>query len=443
MKKNKFILIFFTALFLFFGASSAMALEVTTYPRIPGLPVIEEGTKLPQFVIYFFGLGIYLAGALSLISLTIGAVGIIGAGATGNPSARGESMDRIKGAGLGLILTMASFLIIQTINPALTMPTLEPLGNLPGVYYTNNTETKPCPASEADTSNIPQGFETIKYTCDTAGPDLYVWIYPKTNFSDDDPLFSKTIVSRISCNGAPVSVPKPGSFKMAYATPGIYYFLDNDCKGYMSEANVSSQNEIQAPFKGNTKSVFIANDPQGPMFYGAIFHKEVGLQNAGLCSQPAFFVNKNCQNIAQGTSSAVDIFVLNNNPSTSGNGVVFYTETFGWSSGAQSRDEGVYIVKKEEITYPGLNKQTATMTFAENSAEHFYTLKTTDYMNAVKSFRDKPGSMEIRGKYLVALYSQNDCQTFYLSVANLNAQPLIPANNQNKKIDNAVIFPLK
>ena len=68
--KNKYLLLLALALVFFSVAGFASALEVP-------LPGLSDNPTLPQYVVYFFNIGISLAGILALISFTVGAIGLI------------------------------------------------------------------------------------------------------------------------------------------------------------------------------------------------------------------------------------------------------------------------------------------------------------------------------------------------------------------------------
>src|SRR3989344_4102013 len=164
MKKHKYLLAFFAAtLLLSLSANFTSALEIkpSDYPRIPFAQPITENSDLPQYIAYFFALGVYLAGALVVISLAIGSIRLITS--AGNPEAIGDAKERIIGAILGLVLTVYSVIILRTINPTFITPTLTPLPGGAGVFYSNGTESeeKPAPDEEPDTSSIPAGYNKI------------------------------------------------------------------------------------------------------------------------------------------------------------------------------------------------------------------------------------------------------------------------------------------
>lgn len=135
MKKNKYLLFLFVALFLI-NFSAAIALE----QPLKGLNGKES---LPEYVKFLFGFIVGLGVVVASVSFAVGAVGLILASVSANAEGAKNAKDRMFGALLGLVLTVSSYIILQTINPVLLTPTLNPLppvvlqppSILPGVYY--------------------------------------------------------------------------------------------------------------------------------------------------------------------------------------------------------------------------------------------------------------------------------------------------------------------
>jgi hypothetical protein len=442
IKKNRYLLFLaFLLLFIFISSTYALALEVK-YPNIPGLPSLSKNPNpgIGEYVGYFFGLGIYMAGILALISFTLGAVGLIAS--ADNAEATSNAKDRMKGAVLGLVLVFASFIIIRTINPTLINPALSPLPGVAGIFYTNGSDQKQCPEENPDTATIPKGFNKIQYTCSDnsdSNPYLLIWMFPNTNFL---PIETAT-VKRVKCNSQEVIAGK--SYKMAFETPGVYYCLGgcgggNMCSGYMSGAITNSQDNIGVPFSGKIQGVRIVNGPTGGPYYGVIFHKEIGLANGGKCNNP--IINQGpgtvCKPVANPAStSAVDIFTLNETPGSSGDGVSFYSEPFGWNTGANA---GFKLLGGTEIKYPPSSIQAGSLNF-----NYIGVSRPNEYQNICGTFQKCPGSIKINGSYLVAPYSGEStnpyCQTFNLDVPNLKAQPIIASGGGS--LSDIYIIPTK
>jgi len=334
-------------IFTFINIGIARALEVP----LLGLP---DNPTLPQYVTFLFSWAISIAGALAVISFAIGAVGYLIS--LDSAEIKSNSVDRMKSAILGLLLILASFLILNTINPALVTPTIEPL---PAV--------------------------------------------------------------------APAPPPPP--------QPGVYFCLGgcsgNTCSGAMSGPFNHSQTNIDAPFAGNIKGVVIIDDRPNNLWYGVIFHKEMGLDIDGPCSKPIINASLEDECIPVNIpASAADIFVVSRYPETAGDGVTFYSQARGW----QRITSGKFVVSADEILtykvnsdsmcfdYKGVVGQPDTYEKKCGSAGICPDNESPDgiegqdcSVNACASFQDCPGSIEIKGDYLVAFYnnSENYCQTFY------------------------------
>ncbi len=110
----------FSSCFLFVQNASAIELN-NQYPVFPGGIDINksENQQLNSIVAWLYYAIIGISGFTTLIMIIWG--GVQWLTSTGNPSAIGDAQDRIKSALLGLLIIFASFIIIQTINPDLTI----------------------------------------------------------------------------------------------------------------------------------------------------------------------------------------------------------------------------------------------------------------------------------------------------------------------------------
>ncbi len=326
--KNLWLLLFF-AIFFFLTNSPVFAMEVNLH---------LGSNDLPHYVSFLFSWLIAIAAGLSVIAFAVGAIGLIIS--VGNAEAASNSKGRMKSAVLGLILTLSSFLILNTINTNFTSPALAPLA-------TNPQPTLP-------------------------------------------------------------------------TAPGVYYFTGGGCTGSNASAHVVSQDQIEDPFKGHVGSVLIINDATHT--FGVILHQMAGLTNGGNCDYPIF--TSGCS--TPGVSAyAANIFNINPAPLSSGDGVDFFSEPFGQNGGSRG---GYYKVAGASIPYP---KKTLD---PKNDMIFVYTgiNQPAEYTAKYKTFQDRPGSINIKGSYLVALYSASInpgalyCQTFTGAniIPDLNAQPI-------------------
>lgn len=456
MNKNKYLLLlFFVVCFCLilntasvFGAQTASSSSSTLsqdlevhYPTIFGVSLNKNST-LPEFVKYFFNIGLAIAGVLALISFTMGAIGMI----SPNVEAHGDARDRMKGSLLGLLLIFSSFLIMQTINPKFTTLTISNSPDLPGVYLVKDKQKEPCPAQYADTSSLPTGTN-IEYCCDKdckagTGPTLLVSMFPKTNFKGNNNAYAGVNVERVECNGK-INIDG-SSFALDFEIPGVYMYLGQSCSGYGSGSITTSQNRLDDLFRDKVKSIRIVNDDKNGFVYGAILHEQIGLENGGKCSTP--LLNSSiggCQQDGSSfcctintNSSAMDVFMLNKTPNTSGEGITLFSEPYGWNSGSEA---GFYNITTKMIEYPVYQKAFSATTFDYTNVD-----RPSAYTKDCSTFQKCPGSIRVKGSYFVAAYSKSFyCQTFTSNVENLNAEPLVAANAKGDSLTDIYVFPTK
>ncbi len=121
-KKN--IVIFIATIIFVFLLGVGFANAQNYVPLVP-LPGIEKdvGISLENYLGAMFKIGIGLAGVFAVLMIIIGGIEFIGGASS--PSARTEAKGRITNAILGLILALGSWLILNTVNPALLQTKLE------------------------------------------------------------------------------------------------------------------------------------------------------------------------------------------------------------------------------------------------------------------------------------------------------------------------------
>lgn len=133
MKKfflKKYLLPIILMLFLFLPAISSASELNLTYPTIdiPGVGkvTLSLGMDLNRLVAWFYYFIVGIAGFAAFIMLVWG--GFRWLTSAGNPAAISDAKDRIFSALLGLLIILASYLILKVINPELLMLNLRPLG---------------------------------------------------------------------------------------------------------------------------------------------------------------------------------------------------------------------------------------------------------------------------------------------------------------------------
>lgn len=496
MKKNTSLIILFIFLTLILLPNGFIfALEV------PFMNLTDK-SSIGEYVSAIFNIIIAAAGIISLISFTVGAVGLIAS--AGSAEAASGAKDRMRGAVLGLVLTMSAFIILRTINPAFITPGLTPLPGVSGVFYYNGSE-KIQVGSEDNVINRPKGFDQLIYCCDAdckgglpMTTKLLIWEFPKAGWEEGNPGLSGVNVKRKNC-GEVETISGLGSFRLGWETSGIYFSLGKNCQGYRSEAITGSQNNIPPLFDKKIQSIWIVNDLAKGYLYGAVFHKVADLNNEGSCTQP--ILNETfdgvCENINI-EASAADIFIWNKkvsqNNTSSGDGVEFFSEPFGWDMGANAGRYEVpdlnvgsklkILANRMRFNYSGVDRpdeykcSNSSNSAADNSGGIGFDCISDEncninageycYMGSCISdnsldgsgcctFQDCPGSIKIKGSYLVGLYSKTKdqggnyyCQTFTSDVENLNAEPLMATSiisnsiiNTENDLGNIYIIPIK
>ncbi|MFA6190468.1 MAG: pilin [Candidatus Staskawiczbacteria bacterium] len=207
-------------------------------------------------------------------------------------------------------------------------------------------------------------------------------------------------------------------------TPGIYFYPDASCdKTSLYYSNTSLEN-IGAEVNG----IEIVNDLGYK--YGVVLHKTPGLGEGGDCLEP--ILDEGCHS-TDNFYGAIDIFSINPKPITSGTGVEFYSEAHGLDKGSRG---GHYLIKAEDMTgdegTPGLKDFEW-----DGSINDIQKQECPD-------FKTCPGSMDVKGSFFVAVYSDSKegglyCQTFTDKVAEFNAEPVV--HDGDSEITKVTIFP--
>lgn len=145
--KAKVILPFLILSVLAFS-SEVFALELD-WPSSPsGLDLndLTAGSELPEMIAYFYEWGIAISGLAAFFALVL--AGFQYLTSAGAPAKMADARDRISSAIMGLLLLLASFLILNVINPDLTTLTVPeinpPSGTLESATATIEALLKGC-----------------------------------------------------------------------------------------------------------------------------------------------------------------------------------------------------------------------------------------------------------------------------------------------------------
>lgn len=403
---NKIILIIVFSVFFTFCASGVVF-------------AAQNQPTLPQMFTNGFKWAMSIAGMLALISFILGGIKYMTSAA--DVSAQGEGKDRMVGSSIGLVLLLASWLIMQSINPQIkSLDLFSGLPAGPGIYYFNGNskEDKPANMQEADVSKMVPGYNKIKYVCTAGtGPNLLVWFYPKTFFRDDSNTYEGTNVVSVGC-GKNTSITG-ASFKIEFERPGVFLFFNSGCKGYMSEA-FTADTPIPEMYRGKIKSIKISNQIRYPdpdyTDYMIIFRDQKNINGASNCTPPLYLgtqgKSSDCIDVNESYTNSAYIRNLNDNSAVVHNanspskyinqGLVFFSKPWGGSPGAISGFQNALIdgfyIKNLWMSY-----KPSDIRFKYCTGVGTNDCESQNYQNICKTFADCPGSMQVKGKYLVIL----------------------------------------
>lgn len=299
MHKNNFIRFFLLQLFIFlFSANFCSAftyapeIPVSWWPKIPfSSVVITLDSRLPDYVVYFFSLGIFIGGVLAAISLAISGIQLILS--VESPEKKSSAKKTILTTITGLIILISAFILISTINPQLKNVKTAPLDPTPGLQLINDDGTSsPATPNLSDISIIrKQGYNAISWpatltdtagssiqNCDPSLNEIYViYLFKDTTFKNFDHL------TRLKCGDSQQTIASFGSYTTEKEKPGVYFYQESDCtlpagkdSYYLPTFSNQSIPNWQGKDREAVKSMRIVNGRDeftGP-FYGVIYFND-------------------------------------------------------------------------------------------------------------------------------------------------------------------------
>jgi len=416
-KFNYFKKIFFVSILLFFSmANFCSALEVP-------LPNLPPNPTLPQYAAYWFQSAMFLGGLIALIGLIYGAIKYLIS--TGEPEKIGDAKKRMFAAGIGLIVLLTSWIIIQYINPQLAeLGVRERISHVPGLYYITGNNLKGGAAKWVhNTQNIPS--RNVKWVaCDPNSPasnctpaqycqnhpyPYIVYQYGATNYENFIGL------DVIPCNGQ-VAI-RGQSYIIEKRGPGVYFYSGNNCAPAIHSnqlprsPHTSSNPDFSPPSSVNSVLVVNGPDPQKGPFYGAFVHKKSDYRGRPRSIIPCRDWN-NCQPVQTECYSpsndgfrplagidSITIYPFNpkNSGISSGDGVTFYTKANFDGAYKEFRDvwiqDGNFLEIKKTKEYPPVRGDEVEL---ERCNGGWFTKSLFGHESCLNSVR-------IDGSYLVML----------------------------------------
>lgn len=259
IKKYKiklFLLLIFISI-AFANYCYALEIPVTDWPTIPlTQPIPATGATLVNYIVYFFALGMYVAGVLALISLAIGGVQLILSAE--NPENRSSATGRIKGSVIGLLILLSAFIILGTINPKLQTIKTEPLNQLGGLQLKGSgNKSMPAPQNVTNLDALKADYGSIVwpmaitntggasiYNCDANNSNAVYVIYWFADYN-----FKGFIsLTRMQCNNTPDStLTSAKSYVIVKEQPGIYLYHTSNCTLHATGTIASGDDYTKIP----------------------------------------------------------------------------------------------------------------------------------------------------------------------------------------------------
>lgn len=238
--KKTFLIIFFASfLFLIFSNYILAAELELKYPQVAGAEVPNTTkTTLPNYVKYLFNFSIIIAALIAFASFVFGGFRYISS--AGSPNALKDAKDQISAGILGLIIILASWLLLTTINPQLIFLTVLPKQFAKGVILYAGDEAACRRFLDAPEKSGEEGkdFLRVRRSLDTlegfngkaqsiyfydSSDELEVFIFPETNYKGTSVQSYRT---QDAGNCAPVS--GGSSIELYWKIPGVYLFAEKD-----------------------------------------------------------------------------------------------------------------------------------------------------------------------------------------------------------------------
>lgn len=347
-----------TLLVLFFSLLPliSLALEVT-YPTIPGAPNINtKVVSMPAYILYWFYFAIYVSGILGLGMMIYG--GLLYLTSAGSPARMADAKDKMTNAVIGIVIILASYIILNTINPELVVfktpgeTELQNLGfSLSGIYIYDKEGCSDDANKYQLSSDTPFLNETsvgdnpqsLKIGIDPSFIDKFIF-YSEENYggtsstvvpcSDDFPCSTEN--NNNSCKkGCCLNITSlsfsPKSVKIVWKedlTPGIHIYANQDCTINEPGKDVEVHTGSSSIAMGSPQAFKIISDNN--QTYYVVFHKnkdftgECDIKTLETSSGNEGVYESNCMDFPAGYRS-FELFAENDSPQ-SGEGVALYTD---------------------------------------------------------------------------------------------------------------------
>ncbi len=256
-KKIAISLAILLLLFIGFSSVSAQFTPEVKYPEI-GTKTITRATELPGYISYIFSLAIIIGVLIAVGSLIYG--GFLYLSSTGAPEQMRAAKTRIFSALLGLVILLGSYLILNTVNPELTMIDIDKFEVDRGVrlIYTDSTGTQEKKITEISIPNVQEKYgDSFKpeelEIFGTALGELKAMAFSSTSYTGE----STDWIEREENAPWPIQ-----SIEVRSTSPGIYLLGEQEKEIFYLNRDIGNLDDIDN-FNDKTKEIEIKNQIVG------------------------------------------------------------------------------------------------------------------------------------------------------------------------------------
>jgi len=318
--KSKFLFLLLLVLFLCFLLNSFALADNTgkrgleiKYPVINGIE-ITTSTTISEYAVYFFSLSLIIAAIAAFAVLTYGGIRYLLS--LNNPEAMKDARTWISSGIIGLLIILASYLILSTINPEIVGTNIQDIKPIAGIYLIN---------SEGEKYYVADSKNELKFKASSI-----------EFISDEDELLSVFVCSEgtfngknskeIKNNGGTHPVSNVKSIYFLWHNPGVYLYTKTGQGTPPPPLFLQTSATDLKDYDDKTKSIMI-KDVEDEFSYLAILFSEPnfeGEKGIGVAISEKDF---NINNVTGDGISSIDVSsVVPINESSSGGEVIFYDD---------------------------------------------------------------------------------------------------------------------
>jgi len=403
-------------------------------------------SALPNLISNIFTWSLRIGALIAFGALVFGGLRYIASG--GNKQAVTQARSYIGGALLGLALLAGSFLLLQTINPALVDGDPTPMKNNSGICFFNEDGGQGRYLCTSDDLKNMSFFEAKSMKFGSKRKELRgIYIFKEKNWKGQ-----KEYIGNTSENSGQVSLPfEPKSIYFYWETPGIYLYKKTGLeKAFPDEPpfqiHKSDTSQLE-PYSGNVRSIAFHNTCEKrndelvhPLEFGAILHTKD--EQEGECAiafgrfldiSPILVANRCNPRVIGDLSSGGS--TLRHSIGYNVNSLTAFNYAFeGHSSG--------------KVTfYDQINQAGESFTVTSDDIKDHSARSIGHYWEGSPEEIDKVLSLKVDGNYIVVLTTGSGlsgrCEVFKNTTDNLKGSYILPKAFPTRKVQSIAIIPVK